>query len=251
MNYLHEESNEVIHRNLRIGIGTTGICEALDKVDQWSDSAYRELRAFDAEWSAELGVNASIKLTTNKPSGTLSLLAGVTPGVHPAFAPFYIRRVRMSSDDTLIQYCKNRGYAVEFARNFDGSIDYNTSIVSFPCKSSDNAILAKDMTAIDQLELVKKMQTLWSDSAVSVTVYYHLEELPLIKEWLAENFETSVKSVSFLLHSNHGFEQAPYQEIDEQSYQTMLAHISLDGVADNGSGSLDLEECQGGSCPVK
>jgi adenosylcobalamin-dependent ribonucleoside-triphosphate reductase len=252
MDYLHEESNEVIHRNSRIGIGTTGICEAMDKVENWSDIVYRELRAFDAEWSAELGINSSIKLSTNKPSGTLSLLAGVTPGVHPAFAPFYIRRVRMSSDDTLIQYCKNKGYAVEFARNFDGTTDYNTSIVSFPCRSSDNAILARDMTAIAQLELVKKMQTIWSDSAVSCTVYYKKEELPEIKAWLAENYEHSIKAVSFLLHNEHGFDQAPYEEISAATYHELRSNLKQSSTVSMSSLSeLSDDECATGACPIR
>ena len=182
---------------------------------------------------------------------TLSLLAGVTPGVHPAYAKYYIRRVRMASDDALVEYCRSKGYDVEYARNFDGTTDYNTSIVSFPAKSSDSAILAKDMSAIKQLELVKLAQTLWSDSSVSVTVYYRLEELPAIKQWLDENYETSVKSVSFLLHSDHGFDQAPYEEITRELYNELVAKVKVADAYTMSGDMLSIEDCEGGACPVR
>ena len=251
MEYLYEETNEVIHRNSRIGIGITGIVEAIDKMENWAGEVYTHLREFDNYWSDLNNTARSIKLTTVKPSGTLSLLAGVTPGVHPAFARHYIRRVRMASDDALVEYCRAKGYDVEYARNFDGSNDYNTSIVSFPAKSNDDAILAKDMTAIRQLELVKRAQTLWSDSSVSVTVYYRKEELAAIKEWLAENYENSVKSVSFLLHSDHGFDQAPYEEISEELYNELSTRIKLTEAYNDFGGMLSIEDCEGGACPVR
>jgi ribonucleoside-triphosphate reductase (thioredoxin) len=251
MTYLYEETNEVIHRNSRIGIGITGIVEATDKMENWADAVYKHLREFDNMWSDLNNTARSIKLTTVKPSGTLSLLAGVTPGVHPAYAQYYIRRVRMASDDALVEYCRAKGYDVEYARNFDGSTDYNTSIVSFPAKSSETAILAKDMTAIRQLELVKRAQTLWSDSSVSVTVYYRKEELPAIKEWLAENYENSVKSVSFLLHSDHGFDQAPYEEITEELYNELSTRVKLTEAYNEVGDMLSIEDCEGGACPVR
>jgi len=251
MEYLHEETNEVIHRNSRIGVGVTGICSALDNARTFTPIGYSHLREKDIAWSTKKEWPASIKLTTIKPSGTLSLLAGVTPGIHPAYAQYYIRRVRMSSDDQLVQYCKDRGYHVEFARQFDGTTDYNVSVISFPCESAAGAILAKDMSAIRQLELVKEMQTLWSDSAVSCTVYYKKEELPEIKTWLDANYEHGVKAVSFLLHSEHGFDQAPYEEITENEYRSMLAAIKGDSVATVNSGTLDDMECSSGACPVR
>lgn len=251
MEYLYEETNEVIHRNSRIGIGITGIVEAIDKMENWADAVYKHLRQFDAEWSDLNKTARSIKLTTVKPSGTLSLLAGVTPGVHPAYAKYYIRRVRMASDDALVEYCRSKGYDVEYARNFDGSMDYNTSIVSFPAMSSPYAILAKDMSAIRQLELVKQAQTLWSDSSVSVTVYYRQEELADIKKWLDDNYETSVKSVSFLLHSDHGFDQAPYEEITEDEYYDLVAKVKVADAYTTAGDMLSIEDCEGGACPVR
>ena len=97
--------------------------------------------------------------------------------------------------------------------------------MEFPCESGENAKLAKDMTAVDQLELVKRIQSEWSDNAVSCTVYYKKEELVEIKEWLRKNYKNSIKSVSFLLHQEHGFAQAPYEEIDEATYKKLTTGI--------------------------
>ena len=155
----------------------------------------------------------------------------------------------MASDDKLVEKCKEAGYHVEYAIGFDGTADHKTSIVSFPCYAGENAILAKDMKATDQLNLVKRVQTDWADNAVSVTVYYKKEELPDIKEWLKKNYKDSVKSVSFLLHSEHGFKQAPYEEITEAQYKELSSKIKQ--VKSVTSGDNLLDDCAGGSCPIK
>lgn len=252
--FIHEETNKVVHKNFRIGQGVTGICQSLHKVE-WLDYAYEKLKSFDKEWSKKMGWPKSIKLTTVKPSGTLSILAGSTPGVHPAFSRYYIRRIRMSSSDGLINLCKDLGYKVEYALNFDGTTNHDTSIVEFPCYSGEEATLAKDMSAIKQLEIVKTIQSEWSDNAVSCTVYYKKEELPEIKEWLRENYKNNIKSVSFLLHAEHGFQQAPYEEIDEKIYKKLKSKTKpIDSIIGNkiqSGGSLEGVECEGGACPIK
>jgi ribonucleotide reductase alpha subunit len=248
--FIHKETAKIVKENMRVGVGITGICQSFDKLE-WLDPTYKALKKFDIEWSAKKGWNPSIKLTTIKPSGTLSLLAGATPGVHPGFSKYYIRRIRMSSSDKLLQTCKELNYHTELAENFDGTRDHKTAIVEFPCTAGENAITVKEMTAIKQLELVKKMQTLWADNAVSVTVYYKKEELEEIKEWLKENYKTSIKSVSFLLHNEHGFKQAPYEEITEEKYRMLkkrikfIQHTNVDG------NELKLDECASGACPIK
>lgn len=251
MNYLHDKTTKIVHKNMRLGIGITGICQSFDKL-KWLDSCYKALRKFDKEWSKERGWNESIKLTTTKPSGTLSLLGGSTPGVHPGFDKYYIRRVRMSSLDKLVEICKSLGYHTEYARTFDGANDHKTIIVEFPC-SCEDAIIATEMSAIQQLELVKKIQTDWADNAVSVTVYYRLNELDGIKKWLQENYKTSLKCVSFLLHSDHNFAQAPYESVSKDKYIELMSKVkplNLSTMKDTG-GSIDMEECAGGACPVK
>ena len=247
--FIHKKTEEVVQRNMRIGVGITGICQSLDKIE-WLDECYQSLRDFDVEWSKKCGYPTSIRLTTVKPSGTLSLLSGSTPGVHPAYAEFFIRRVRMSSNDKLVDVCRNANYPVEYARQFDGTEDRSTVVVEFPCHINGKTILAKDMSAVKQLELVKKMQTVWSDNSVSVTVYYHLEELDEIKEWMKKHYANSLKTVSFLLHSEHGFAQAPYEEITKEEYDKRASRLTDIEHVEAGEVLQELE-CAGGSCPIK
>jgi ribonucleoside-triphosphate reductase (thioredoxin) len=250
--FLHKETEEIVHRNMRLGLGVTGICQSLHKIE-WLDQCYVELRRFDKEWSKQRGWPESIKLTTIKPSGTLSLLGGATPGVHPAYSKHYIRRVRMSSEDKLVKVCREAGYTVEYQKRFDGSDDHSTVVVEFPCETPEGAVFAKDMGVIQQLEMVKRLQAIWADNAVSVTAYYELAELETLKDWMRDNYGANIKSVSFLLKDDHGFLQAPYETIDEARYREMAAKVKpLDQIlADLSGGMLDSIECLGGSCPVR
>lgn len=246
----YEKTKNIVKKNMRIGLGITGICQSMNKLD-WLDKTYKELRKFDREWSKQRGWPESIKLTTVKPSGTLSLLAGATPGGHPAYAKYFIRRIRMSSQDPLVEHCRKHNFKIEYVKNFDGSEDRDTVVVEFACDAGEHAILSKDMSAMDQLELVKKLQTIWSDNSVSVTIYYRKEELPAIKNWMEKNYETSVKSVSFLLHSEHGFKQAPYQEISEEEYKEIKNNVKPINAITISTGTLFDVECAGGACPVR
>jgi ribonucleoside-triphosphate reductase (thioredoxin) len=248
--FLHEETNDIVHKNMRLGMGVTGICQSLDKVD-WLDKCYEELRKFDKKWSKERGWPESIKLTTVKPSGTLSLLGGSTPGVHPAYSKYYLRTVRMSSSDSLVQICRDLGYKTEYLLNFDGSENHDTIVVYFPCETPSGAILASDMGVVKQLDVVKKLQETWSDNAVSVTAYYSPEELEELKDWLKDNYKNNIKSVSFLLRQEHGFKQAPYQEIDEKTYNQAKAKVKPLSNINITGGTLDGIECEGGACPIR
>ena len=251
MPFLHDKTNEIVHKNMRLGLGVTGVCQSLHKLE-WLDDCYIELRKFDKEWSKHRGWPVSIKLTTVKPSGSLSLLAGATPGVHPAYSRFYIRRVRMSGEDKLVKICRETGYHVEFQKRFDGTDDRSTVVVEFPCETPEGALLAKDVGVIKQLEMVKQLQTIWSDNAVSVTAYYEPEELDALKAWLRDNYESGIKSVSFLLRDKHGFIQAPYEEITEDRYRELIAVLKPieHTKVENGS-VLESIECLSGACPVR
>lgn len=251
MPFIHKETEAIVHKNMRIGIGVTGVCQSLDKID-WLDKAYVALRELDKSWSKERGWPESIKLTTVKPSGSLSILAGATPGIHPGYSQYHIRRVRMGSSDPLVNICRDLGYHIEFLRNFDGSEDHSTVVVSFPSKFEEGTLITENMSAIRQLELVKELQAKWADNAVSVTVYYRPEELDGIKEWLKKNYKKNLKSVSFLLHSEHGFAQAPYEEIDEAKYRALSKKIKpIQTAIGISGGELDLAECDIGGCPIK
>tara|TARA_R110000737_G_scaffold188473_2_gene210682 strand:+ start:1516 stop:3405 length:1890 start_codon:yes stop_codon:yes gene_type:complete len=246
-----KETEEIVHKNMRMGIGVTGYLQATDEQRSWLSSCYTYLREYDKTYSKLRGFPASIKLTTVKPSGTLSLLAGVTPGAHPGYSEYYIRRIRMSADSELVSVCRAGGYHVEYVRNFDGTEDHSTVVVSFPCKFPKGTMFAGDMTAIDQLQVVRRLQQEWSDNAVSVTIYYRKEELDEIRKWLSDNY-VNVKSVSFLLHSDHGFDQAPLEEIDEKTYKAMKeATTPITSLSDIKMEDIDISDCEGGVCPVR
>ena len=246
-----KETEDIVHKNMRMGIGVTGYLQATDEQRSWLDGCYEYLRNYDKEYSKLAGYPTSVKLTTVKPSGTLSLLAGVTPGAHPGYSEFYIRRIRMAADSDLASTARKHGYPVEYVLNFDGTEDKSTVVVSFPCKFPSNTMFAGDMTAIDQLEVIKRLQAEWSDNAVSVTIYYRLEELDEIKEWLRLNYK-NVKSVSFLLHSDHGFKQAPMEEIDEATYIEMSSRVMpIRSLEQLEMDEVEIMDCDTGACPVR
>lgn len=253
LDYPYEKTTKIVRKNRRLGQSITGILQCSEEQLSWLSPAYEALRDFDKEYSASKGIPTSIRLTTVQPSGTLSLLPGVTPGIHPAYSQYYIRRVRFGSADPLVDACRRRGYKVVPDIGIDGREDHTRWVVEFPCKSPDGAVLAADMTAVEQLEWVKSMQKEWADNAVSVTVYYRKEELPQIKEWLAANYDNSVKSVSFLLHSDHNFPLPPYEEIDKATYDRGLAKInfSIPLVMDLTGTDLDAADCATGACPIR
>jgi len=253
MEYPYEKTTNIVSKNSRLGQSITGILQCSDEQVSWLSPGYEYLQEFDKQYSEERGWPVSVRLTTVQPSGTLSLLPGVTPGIHPAFAPFYVRRVRFGSSDPLVDACRKRGYKVVWDIGIDGREDHTRYVVEFPCESPDGSTLASAMTALEQLEWVKKMQTEWADNAVSVTVYYRKEELGEIQEWLSKNYDKSVKSVSFLLHVDHNFSLPPYEEITKEEYNKMLAKVDFSTPLQEVAfmGDLDLDNCATGACPIK
>lgn len=246
-----KETEDIVHKNMRMGIGVTGYLQATEEQRSWLSDCYTYIRAYDKEYSELTGFPTSIKITTVKPSGTLSLLAGVTSGAHPAYSQYYIRRIRMASDSNLVDVCRANGYHVEYVRNFDGTEDHGTVVVSFPCAFPAGTRLADEMSAVDQLEVIKRLQAEWSDNAVSVTIYYRKEELDAIKQWLSDNY-INVKSVSFLLHNEHGFDQAPLEEITKEKYEELKANTTpITSVGQINFDDIDIAECEGGACPIR
>ena len=239
---------------MRMGIGITGYLQSSKEQKSWLSDLYEYLRDYDKYYSKKIGVDTSVKLTTVKPSGTLSLLSGVCSGAHPGIYQYFIRRIRIASSNTqLINLAKKNNFYIEYQRNFDGTDDKNTQIIEFPCCYPEGTVLAKDMTAIDQLNVIKELQTKWSDNSVSVTIYYRLNELEEIKEWLMNNYTDNVKTCSFLLHNEHGFKQAPFEEITKEKYDELIKKVipitsgNINTQADNELTS----ECVGGACPVR
>lgn len=247
----HPETERVVHKNMRMGIGLTGILQATEEQNSWMDEGYEYLRDFDDRYSEIKEFNRSIKLTTVKPSGTLSLLPGVTPGIHPAYARYMYRRIRIAAGHELVNQCRKAGYPIEYVQNFDGSEDYNTVVVTFPFAYPENTKLAKDMTALDQLREIKRLQEKWSDNSVSCTIYYRKEEIPAIREYLQKHYRNNHKSLSFLLHSEHGFAQAPYEEITKEQYDELVSRTSIITSISEALEFDESAECASGHCPTR
>lgn len=251
--YHQPKTDAIVKTNRRLGIGITGCLQALELFNPEALSrAYTAICEEDKKYSKALGVPESIKVTTVKPSGTLSLLGDVTAGIHPAYSQYYIRRVRFAANDPLIPLLKEAGHKVEPVVKFDGSFDHETLVVDFPCKAPDGTPVAdQDWDTWQQLDVLKMVQKYWSDNSVSVTVYYKREEIDKIKHWLQQNLK-EIKSISFLCHSEHGFKQAPYEAITEDIYNSSVASLRpLDTDSLSAAQDVELDECSSGVCPVK
>lgn len=245
--------DKVVKKNMRIGHGITGVLESKFFNEKDLDYLYKVILDEDEKVSKEYNVPRSIKVSTIKPSGTLSLLGNVAPGIHPYFSRYYIRRIRFSSDDPLVQKLKEAGHHVEPQILLDGSLDMNTMVVDFYMKAPDNVPTAEDFDTFQQLEVVKKVQRYWSDNSVSVTVYYKDNEIQKIKDWLKSNLD-EIKTISFLKYYEHGFKQAPLEKITKEQYErfsSKIKPINIDDDEQDGYELKDSLECDGGSCPVK
>jgi hypothetical protein len=187
-------------------------------------------------------------MTTVKPSGTVSLLAGVSPGIHYPHSEYYIRRIRMMETSPLIPILKKANFPIEVDK-----YSPNTMVVSFPMKEQYYSKGKNDVSMWEQVKNAVDLQYYWSDNQVSITVTVKEEEKKDIKTVL-EAFEDSLKSISFL-PPEHGYEQPPYEEIDEKIYKKLNSKIkSLDYDKLNGNGTVhdhDEKYCSNDSCEIK
>ena len=231
----------------------TGVMMASEEQLSWLDGCYRKLRAYDSEYSKGMGWPESVKLTTVKPSGTLSLLAGCTPGVHPApSGQYYIRRVTIAANSPMVQQLRAHGYYGEFKLNIDGSEDRTSYIFEFPSKWPDGTRTQDEVDVFEQLDTVRFMQKNWSDNSVSVTAYYDKEQIPEIKKFIEAFFKDNFKTLSFLLRSEHGFKQAPYETISKEQYEYLSSQIKPMGSIDVTEDEVgEFEACSIGGCPIK
>lgn len=250
--YHQPKTDAIVKKNRRVGVGITGCLQSSLFTPEILDKAYKIIKEEDKKYSELNNIPESIRLTTIKPSGTVSLLADTTPGIHPAYSKYYIRRVRFSSDDPLIPLLKEAGHVVEAVKKFDGSLDYGTLVVEFPCETSpDTPTADEDWDTWKQLEVLKMVQKYWSDNSVSVTVYYKKEDINLLQDWLKENI-SSIKTISFLAHNEHGFDQAPYEAITEEQYKRLIQNIKPVDTENIGEAQdVELNDCAGGVCPIK
>lgn len=221
------ETNKIIAKNRRVGVSMSGIAQFIDRFDiatleNWCNKGYAFLKDYDAMLSTSWGIAQSIKITTVKPSGTVSLLAGATPGIHHPISAYYIRRVRLAMTSSFIEPLRRAGYNVVPTDASEG-----TMVVEFPVYSgSDRIPCESSLTMIEQLEKAAFMQRNWSDNGVSVTIKFDKEtEGPHIVCAL-RRFEKQLKAVSFLPKEVGIYKFAPYEPIDKELYEQLSSRLS-------------------------
>lgn len=247
----NEFTNTIILKNRRIGISMTGIVDAIVKHGtrnffNWCDNGYKHIKELDKIYSDWLCIQKSIKLSTTKPAGSTSLLAGVSPGIHYPHSEYYIRRIRIAKHDPIIKNIKKAGYKIE-----DTKYNDNTFVVEVPVKSENFVKSKEDATLWEQLELGAKIQELWSDNSVSQTVTFKEHEKKDLKIAL-EMYEDRLKTVSFLPLTGHNYVQAPYETITKEQYEQMIKKIKPIDFSNINTHDVDSEEkfCEGDKCTL-
>ena len=221
-----QQTNGIMQRNRRIGTSLTGIASFADAhglpaTREWMDEGYNKIRFYDRKYSEWLCVRESIRVTTVKPSGSVSILSGATPGVHwmPG-GKFYLRSIRFGNTDPMLHLFKAAGYKVEPALYSD-----STSVVYFPISSGIKRS-EKDVTIFEKMALAATAQKYWSDNGVSVTLSFDKETEKQHVASVLNMYEGQLKAVSFLPMGNDVYEQQPYTEITEEEYDYYIGRIA-------------------------
>lgn len=217
-------TNAVMLRNRRIGMSMSGIVQAMNKHGrrnffEWCKNGYQYLDKVDRQYSDWLCIPTSKKRTSVKPSGTVSLLCGATPGIHFPESEYYIRNVRFSKTSRFLPILKKAGYEIEDDISATSSV-----VVSFPVHEEMFSRGKKDVTMWEQLELVAQMQQFWADNQVSATVHFQKHEEKDIKNAL-ELYEVRLKGISFLPLAEGAYPQMPYIPITKEKYEKMRARL--------------------------
>ncbi|MHA1288202.1 MAG: fused protease/ribonucleoside-triphosphate reductase [Candidatus Thorarchaeota archaeon] len=221
------ETNRVMLRNRRIGCSMSGLAQfisnhGLHELRKWMSEGYSSIQDLDAEYSDWLAVPRSIKTTSIKPSGTVSLLAGATPGMHYPESRYYIRRMRLSVNSPLIPALEKAGYALEPAFGSEDS----TLVVGIPVDVGEGIRTASELSLWEQLSLAAFIQKYWADNQVSCTVTFDpATEGDQIAHAL-DYFQYQLKGISFLPRLDYGaYPQMPYEAIEESTYHEMLDSV--------------------------
>ena len=209
-----------------LGVSLTGIMdhEWLSKVSDETAVFLTELRdttvKTNAEWADKLGIAHSAAITTVKPSGTVSQLVDSASGIHPRYAPYYVRTVRADKKDPLAQFMRAEGFPVEDAVGKEATTD----VFSFPVEAPGHAVFRDDMTAVDQLKHYLMVARYWCEHNPSITVYVRDHEWLAVGDFVYQNFD-ELGGVSFLPHTDHVYQQAPYQECTRDVYEELAARM--------------------------
>lgn len=241
------ETNAVMGKNRRIGTSQTGIIDAFahhgrHTILEWADKGYKYLRQLDEQYSDFFCVPQSIKITTIKPSGTVSLLPGVAPGIHYPHSEYYIRRIRISKESTLIDLLREANYHIEPDAYSD-----NSFVVEFPIHEKNFLRAKKDVSIWEQLANAIDFQHYWSDNQVSITVTFKKEEVKDLK-YALQFVEDKLKGLSLLPLTDSGYKQMPYEEITKEEYEKRVANLKPIKTWITQEKSLGTVYCDGDSC---
>jgi adenosylcobalamin-dependent ribonucleoside-triphosphate reductase len=251
-----QQTNGIMQRNRRIGTSLTGIAAFADEhglpvIREWMDEGYNTIRKYDHSYSEWLCVRESVRVTTVKPSGSVSLLSGATPGVH--WGPggeFYLRAIRFGNTDPMLHLFKAAGYKIEA-----DLVSANTQVVYFPVASGHKRA-EKQVSLFEKIGLAATAQKYWSDNGVSVTLSFDKEEETKFIAPALNMYEGQLKAVSFLPMGNKTYPQQPYTEITREEYNAYVGTIGkIDWSAIyDGKDNLDAESekyCSTDACEIK
>jgi len=219
-------TNGIMQRNRRIGTSLTGIASFADThglpaTRDWMDEGYQTIRKYDKQYSEWLCVRESIRVTTVKPSGSVSLLSGASPGVHwPVGGEYFLRAIRFSDQDPMMHLFKAAGYKTE-----PDLVSANTMVVYFPVHSG-HPRSEKDVTLFEKIGLAATTQKYWSDNGVSVTLSFDKDSETKHIAPALHMYEGQLKAVSFLPMGNTVYPQQPYQQITKEEYDNYVGQIA-------------------------
>jgi ribonucleotide reductase alpha subunit len=252
-----EETNAIMQRNRRIGTSMSGVANFADRkglpaLRDWMDKGYETIQTYDKGYSEWLGIRESIKTTTIKPSGTVSILAGESPGVHwTPGGEYFLRAIRFSNEDPMLPLFRMANYRVEPASESPNT----TSVVFFPIKSLAKRS-EKDVSIYEKVSLASTAQRHWSDNSVSVTVSFNAETEKADVGTVLHMFDGQLKTVSFLPMGNAVYPQMPYTQITEKEYEEdgvmKLFPIDLKGVYEGmAADAVGEMYCTTDACEIK
>jgi ribonucleoside-triphosphate reductase len=251
-----EETNAIMQRNRRIGTSVSGVANFADNkglpvLRKWLDEGYNVVKDYDRSYSEWLGIRESIKMTTVKPSGTVSILAGESPGVHWSVGgKHFLRAIRFANSDPMLPLFKMAMYRVEPA----SEDPTGTSVVFFPVKS-DAVRSEKEVSIYEKIDLAATAQYEWSDNSVSVTVSFDPKTEKNHVKHALHMYDGKLKTVSFLPSGNHTYAQMPYTQITEAEYEEArltLFPIDFSGVyAGMAMDAVGEAYCVTDACEVK
>jgi adenosylcobalamin-dependent ribonucleoside-triphosphate reductase len=247
------DTNRVMLRNRRIGCSVSGVAQfvtnrGLDEFKNWLENGYDTIQEWDKMYSDWFAIPRSIKTTSVKPSGTVSLLAGATPGLHYPESRFYIRRVRLSNHSELLEPLQKAGYKLEPAF---GSED-TTMVVEVPVDVGEGIRTASELSIWEQFSLAAFMQRHWADNQVSCTVTFDPETEANEIAPALNYFQYHLKGISLLPRHDYGaYPQMPYEAIDEKEYNKQVKKLKnlTFGVIKNEEAEID-KFCNNDTCEI-